>query len=56
MVRKVALKAGVLNEFPRLNTLHRVVPLKGQVERLFASLACFDHPRVEMTGKEQQDF
>ena len=56
MVRKAALKPGALNVFRGVNTLHRVVPVKGPVERLVAILAFFDRPGVGMTAKEQLGF
>lgn len=56
MVRKAALKPGALNVFRGVNTLHRVVPVKGPVERLVAIFAFFDRPGVVMTAKEQQGF
>ncbi len=56
MVRKAALKPGALNVFRGVNTLHRVVPVKGPVERLVAIFAFFDRPGVAMTAKEQHGF
>jgi hypothetical protein len=56
MVRKAALKPGALNVFRGVNTLHRVVPVKGPVERLVAIFAFFDRPGVTMTAKEQIGF
>lgn len=56
MVRRVALKPGALNVFRGVNTLHRVVPVKGSVDRLVAIFAFFDRPGVVMTAKEQQGF
>lgn len=56
MVRKAALNPGALNVFRGVNTLHRVVPVKGPVERLVAIFAFFDRPGVMMTAKEQQGF
>jgi len=56
MVRKIALRPGALNVFRGVNTLHRVVPVKGPVERLVAIFAFFDRPGVMMTAKEQQGF
>jgi len=56
MVKKAALKPGALNVFRGVNTLHRVVPVKGPVERLVAIFAFFDRPGVRMTAKDQTGF
>ena len=56
LVRKAALKPGALNVFRGVNTLHRVVQVKGPVERLVAIFAFFDRPGVTMTAKEQIGF
>lgn len=56
LVTKAALKPGALNVFRGVNTLHRVVQVKGPVERLVAIFAYFDRPGVVMTAKEQQGF
>lgn len=56
LVRRIALKPGALNVFRGVNTLHRVVPVKGPVERLVAIFAFFDRPGVVMTAQEQQGF
>ena len=56
MVKKVALKPGALNVFRGVNTLHRVVPVAGPVERLVAIFAFFDRPGVVMTAKDQMGF
>ena len=56
MVRNVALKAGALNVFRGVNTLHRVVQVKGPIERLVAIFAFFDRPGVAMTHREQEGF
>ena len=56
MVKKVALKPGALNVFRGVNTLHRVVPVTGPVERLVAIFAFFDRPGVVMTAKDQMGF
>lgn len=56
MVRRIALQPGALNVFRGVNTLHRVVPVRGPVERLVAIFAFFDRPGVVMTAKEQQGF
>lgn len=56
LVTRVALKPGALNVFRGVNTLHRVVPVKGPVDRLVAIFAFFDRPGVVMTAAEQQGF
>ena len=56
MVKKLALKPGALNVFRGVNTLHRVVPVQGPVERLVAIFAFFDRPGVVMTAKDQTGF
>ncbi len=55
-VKRVALTPGALNVFRGVNTLHRVVPVRGPVERIVAIFAFFDRPHVTMTAKEQQGF
>lgn len=56
LARKLPLKPGALNVFRGVNTLHRVVPVKGPVERLVAIFSFFDRPGVKMTAKEQAGF
>lgn len=55
-VRKVSLKEGALNVFRGVNTLHRVVRVKGPTERMVAIFSFFDRPGVAMTPKEQSGF
>ncbi|MBL0374273.1 2OG-Fe(II) oxygenase [Rhizobium sp. KVB221] len=55
-VKKATLKAGALNVFRGVNTLHRVVRVKGPTERMVAIFAFFNHPGVVMTAKEQLGF
>ncbi|AUH63808.1 HalD/BesD family halogenase [Paracoccus zhejiangensis] len=55
-VRRIALKPGALNVFQGVNTLHRVVPVRGATERMVAIFAYFDRPGVAMTAREQQGF
>ncbi len=55
-VRQAALSAGALNVFRGVNTLHRVVPVKGKKERLVAIFAFYDRPDVAMTAQEQVGF
>jgi hypothetical protein len=55
-VKKQTLKPGALNVFRGVNTLHRVVPVAGPVERLVTIFAFFDRPGVVMTAKDQTGF
>ena len=55
-VQQAALSAGALNVFRGVNTLHRVVPVKGLKERLVAIFAYYDRPDVAMTAQEQIGF
>jgi hypothetical protein len=55
-VRKVALKPGALNVFRGVHTLHRVVQVKGPVERLVSIFSYYERPGVAMTAKEQVGF
>lgn len=56
LARKAKLKPGALNVFRGVDTLHRVVPVGGPVERLVAIFSFFDRPGVTMTAKEQAGF
>lgn len=56
LVRKAKLKPGALNVFRGVNTLHRVVPVKGPVERLVTIFSFYDRPGVTMTAREQLGF
>lgn len=56
LVRKLALKPGALNVFRGVDTLHRVVPVRGATDRMVAIFAFFDRPGVTMTAKEQIGF
>lgn len=55
-VKKIRLNEGALNVFRGVNTLHRVVRVKGPVERMVAIFAFFDRPGVVMTAKDQIGF
>jgi len=55
-VKKIRLGTGALNVFRGVNTLHRVVQVKGPVERIVAIFSFYDRPGVVMTAKEQQGF
>lgn len=56
LVAKQKLKPGALNVFRGVNTLHRVVPVKGHVERLVAIFSFYEKPGVVMTAKDQIGF
>jgi hypothetical protein len=55
-VHKIKLAPGALNVFRGVNTLHRVVQVKGPTERLVAIFAFYERPGVVMTEKEQTGF
>lgn len=55
-VKKIRLVPGALNVFRGVNTLHRVVQVKGPTERIVAIFAFFDRPGVIMSAKEQTGF
>lgn len=55
-VKQAPLSVGALNVFRGVNTLHRVVPVKGPKERIVAIFAFFDRPDVAMTAQEQIGF
>lgn len=55
-VTQIKLNPGALNVFRGVDTLHRVVRVKGPTERLVAIFAFFDRPGVVMTEKEQTGF
>jgi hypothetical protein len=55
-VRRIALAPGALNVFRGVNTLHRVVPVAGPVERLVAIFSFYDRPGVVMSAKDQIGF
>lgn len=55
-VRRAKLTPGALNVFRGVDTLHRVVPVGGKVERMVAIFAYFDRPGVQMTAQEQKGF
>ena len=56
LTRRIALTVGALNVFRGVNTLHRVVPVKGTVERIIATLSFYERPGVAMTPHEQTGF
>ncbi|MDE2386045.1 MAG: 2OG-Fe(II) oxygenase [Alphaproteobacteria bacterium] len=55
-VKSLALKAGTLNVFRGVNTLHRVTPCKGPDERYIAVLSYFDKPGVTFSKEDQIGF
>ena len=55
-VRRAKLTPGALNVFRGIDTLHRVVRVKGDTERMVAIFAFFDRPGVQMTAQEQKGF
>ena len=55
-VNRMPLKVGALNVFRGINTLHRVVPVSGPIERMVAILAYFEQPGVAMTPSELLGF
>lgn len=55
-VRRARLTPGALNVFRGVDTLHRVVRVKGKTERMVAIFAFFDRPGVTMTAKERLGF
>jgi hypothetical protein len=55
-VKQAPLSAGALNVFRGVNTLHRVVPVKGPKDRIVAIFSFFDRPDVAMTVQEQIGF
>lgn len=55
-VQRVTLKVGALNVFRGVNTMHRVVPVRGAVDRMVAILTYYERPAVRMTADEQIGF
>jgi len=55
-VRQIALKEGALNVFRGVHTLHRVVPVAGETDRLVAIFSFYDRPGVRMSAKDQIGF
>jgi hypothetical protein len=56
MVHRMPLKVGALNVFRGVNTMHRVVPVSGPVDRMVAILAYYEQPDVTMTPSERLGF
>lgn len=55
-LRKIRLAEGALNVFRGVNTIHRVVRVAGERERMVAIFSFYDRPGVTMTAKEQIGF
>ncbi len=55
-VRRLPLKPGALNVFRGIDTLHRVMPVRGPTERMVAIFSFYDRPGVTMTAKDQMGF
>lgn len=55
-VARVPLKPGALNVFRGVNTLHRVVPVKGKTDRVVAIFSFYERPGVVMSAKDQIGF
>lgn len=56
LVKKQKLKPGALNVFRGVNTLHRVVPVKGKTERLVTIFSYYERPGVTMSPESQLGF
>ncbi|MDE2434920.1 MAG: hypothetical protein KGM49_01545 [Sphingomonadales bacterium] len=56
LVRRQTLQVGALNVFRGVNTLHRVVPVSGPVDRMVAILSYYENPGVAMTDAELKGF
>ena len=56
LVKKQKLKPGALNVFRGVNTLHRVVPVKGKTERLVTIFSFYERPGVSMSPESQLGF
>ena len=55
-VKKIKLTPGTLNVFRGVNTMHRVVPVKGKKERIVTIFTFYERPGVTLTPKEQLGF
>ncbi|QMU58406.1 MAG: 2OG-Fe(II) oxygenase [Boseongicola sp.] len=55
-VARIKLAPGTLNVFRGVNTIHRVVPVKGPNERLVTIFTFYERPGVVFTPKEQMGF
>ncbi len=56
LVTRMPLKLGALNVFRGVNTLHRVVPVSGPVDRMVAILCYYETPGVAMSASERTGF
>ncbi|MEM7317443.1 MAG: 2OG-Fe(II) oxygenase [Pseudomonadota bacterium] len=55
-IQKIRLTPGTLNVFRGVNTMHRVVPVRGQTERLVTIFTYYERPGVVFSPKEQLGF
>ena len=56
LIMRLPLKVGALNVFRGVNTLHRVVPVAGPVDRTVAILTYYENAGVKMTTSELMGF
>ncbi len=55
-VEREILSAGSLNVFRGIDTLHRVSPVAGNIDRIIAVFSYFDRPGVEFSAEERTGF
>ncbi len=55
-IRRIRLTPGTLNVFKGVNTMHRVVPVKGPKERIVTIFTFYERPGVTLTPEEQMGF
>ena len=55
-IKRIRLTLGALNAFRGVNTMHRVVPVKGPKERTVTIFTFYERPSVTLTPKEQMGF
>ena len=55
-IKQIMPEPGALNVFRGVNSAHRVIPVKGPVDRIIAIFAFFDQPGVVFSAKEQIGF
>lgn len=56
LVKRIRLTPGTLNVFKGVNTMHRVVPVKGPQERIVTIFTFYERPGVVLTPEEQMGF
>ena len=56
LAKRAKAEPGALNVFKGVNTIHRVVPVVGSVERVVAIFSYFDRPGVLFSPEEQKGF